>query len=118
MRAFLKGHRADIIVIASLAVIGLSVLFITLKLSPSGEYVKITKDNSEAVYLPLNEDTEYSLPDGKNTVIIEDGRAYMREADCPDLLCVKTGKIHSVGERIICLPNKVVVEVVKKNGSS
>ncbi len=116
MRAFLARHKADIIVTVLLAALGLSVFLVSVNFSPEGEYIRITKNNSEAVYLPLNEDTEYPLPDGKNTVIIEDGRAYMREADCPDLLCVKTGKIRSVGERIICLPNRVVVEVVQ-NGS-
>ena len=112
MRAFLAKHKADIIVTASLLFIGLSALIFTLTLSPNGEYVKITKDNTEIARLKLDEDAVYPI-DGANTVVIEGGRAYMREALCPDHLCVKTGKIHSVGERIICLPNKVVVEVIK-----
>ena len=114
MRAFLERHRYDVIVFLAFLVIGLSVLFVTLKFSPEGDYVKITKGDGEAVYLPLYEDGEYILPDGKNTVVTESGRAYMREADCPDRLCVKTGRIRSVGERIICLPNKVVIEVIRK----
>ena len=117
MRAFLTKHRYDIIVFLSLLVLGLSVLLITLKLSPTGECIKITDTSGGTVYLSLNEDRVYTLPDGKNTVVIEDGKAYMRDADCPDSLCIRMGKINSVGERIICLPNKVIVEVIYENES-
>lgn len=49
--------------------------------------------------------------DTGNTVIIEDGQVYMKEADCPDGLCVKQGSISKVGESIICLPHKLVVRI-------
>ena len=39
----------------------------------------------------------------------------MESADCPDKLCVKTGKIKDNSHDIICLPNKVRVEVTKKS---
>ncbi len=63
---------------------------------------------------------EYSLKDkqkikiGDTNVcqIEEDGTVIMTEADCPDHLCVKQGKIKQFGESIICLPNKVVLEIV------
>ena len=35
----------------------------------------------------------------------------MISADCPDKLCVNQHAISSNGETIVCLPNKVVVEV-------
>ena len=35
----------------------------------------------------------------------------MDHADCPDKICVKTGKIKNKGEQIVCLPNKLVVKV-------
>ena len=36
----------------------------------------------------------------------------MEDADCPDRLCVKQGRIKKVGESIVCLPHKVVIEIV------
>ena len=48
---------------------------------------------------------------GVNKVVINDGKVSMTEADCPDELCVKTGKISRVGETIVCLPHRVVVEI-------
>lgn len=116
MKDFLERHKADIIIFASLVLLGIAILIITLLISPDGEFVKITESGKTVAMLPLDENTTYSTSDGNNTIVIEDGRAYMREAVCPDGLCIKMGKIHSVGERIICLPNKVVVEVVKNYG--
>ena len=46
-----------------------------------------------------------------NTLVIENGKADMISADCPDKLCVNQHAISSNGETIVCLPNKVVVEV-------
>ncbi len=50
---------------------------------------------------------------GENIVVVEQGAVYMQEADCPDKICVHTGKISKVGETIVCLPHRVVVEIRK-----
>ena len=117
MKGFLGRHKADIIVLVSFILVGLSVFLITLLLSPDGEYARISVDGETVAYLSLNDDAEYPVANGKNTVVVENGRVYMREAACPDRLCVNMGKIHSVGERIVCLPNRVIVEVVDGRGS-
>lgn len=48
---------------------------------------------------------------GENRILIEDGTVRMIFADCPDHLCVKQGRIRADGEMIVCLPNKVTVQV-------
>jgi UDP-N-acetylmuramate dehydrogenase len=40
------------------------------------------------------------------------GAAYMKHADCPDGLCVKQRKKSRSGERIVCLPNRVSIEII------
>ena len=44
--------------------------------------------------------------------------ADMKEADCPDKLCVHQKAISAENESIVCLPNRVVVTVTnsKKEG--
>ena len=54
---------------------------------------------------------------GSNTVVIENGTVYMKDADCPDKLCEKTGKISKNGETIVCLPHRVVVEIQGGEGN-
>ncbi len=50
-----------------------------------------------------------------NTICIEKDGVYMKKADCPDRLCVHSGRITSPGESIVCLPNRVMVEIVNKS---
>ncbi len=50
--------------------------------------------------------------DGHNTVVIENGKAHMEEADCPDHYCEQQGEISKSGETIVCLPHKLVVQTV------
>lgn len=48
----------------------------------------------------------------KNVLQIKDGRADMTSADCPDKLCVHQRAVSKQNETIVCLPNKVVVEII------
>ena len=53
----------------------------------------------------------YPLNGGTNTLVIENGAAWLSHANCPDELCVKQGKISHNGQVITCLPNKLTVTV-------
>lgn len=64
----------------------------------------------EGVY-SLDVDQEIDINGGKNHLIIKNGKADMTEADCPDQLCVDQRPVSKNGESIICLPNRVIVEV-------
>ena len=43
----------------------------------------------------------------------EDGKAYMEEANCPDGYCEEQGKISGHTQTIVCLPHKLVVEILE-----
>ncbi|MBQ6026404.1 MAG: NusG domain II-containing protein [Lachnospiraceae bacterium] len=49
---------------------------------------------------------------GKCILVISDGKADMESADCPNQICVHHSAISHTGETIVCLPNRVVIEVV------
>lgn len=50
---------------------------------------------------------------GKCILVISDGKADMESADCPNQICVHHSAISHTGETIVCLPNRVVIEVVE-----
>ena len=79
------------------------------EMQPSGA-VRISADGTLLGEYPLSEDRD--IPIGNTNVCrIEDGRAYMLEASCPDGLCMRDfSPIGPDGGMIICLPNKVVLE--------
>ena len=60
---------------------------------------------------PLNKDGVFSLNGGTNTLVIENGEAWVSEANCPDKVCMGMGKISKNGEFIACLPNQVIIVV-------
>ncbi|MGN1101328.1 MAG: NusG domain II-containing protein [Huintestinicola sp.] len=74
----------------------------------SGGELIYTIDLSEA------EDCEFDITynGGVNTIEIKDHMIHVKEADCPDGICIKTGWIG--GEKstapIVCLPNRLVIE--------
>lgn len=52
------------------------------------------------------------LPDDENSVVeFNDGKVRIKDADCPDRICVKTGWVSKPGEMIVCIPYKVVIKV-------
>jgi len=101
---------ADIILIASLIVIAIAISLAVLFSLSEGEAAVVYIDGERAFSVPLSRDGEYPIGEG-NLLQIKDGYALMKEADCPDGLCKSQGKINKSGERIVCLPNRVLVEV-------
>lgn len=45
------------------------------------------------------------------TVHVKDGKVWVTDADCPDKTCVHTGVIGSAGQKIVCLPNRIVISI-------
>ena len=82
----------------------------------NGTYVKVTVEDRLYGIYDLNADGVYEITGicGTNTLVIKDHTAYFSEADCPDVLCVKSGKKRKTGESIVCLPHKVVAEITKE----
>ena len=61
---------------------------------------------------PLWQDTRVTLTyGGTNVLVIEQGRARMESADCPDKVCVHTAPISEVGQTVVCLPRKLVIVI-------
>jgi len=46
------------------------------------------------------------------TLVINKGEVYMESADCPNQICVHHSRISRKGETIVCLPNRVVIEII------
>ncbi len=66
------------------------------------------------VMLNENEDRIFKLPQNENVVfhLYEDGSIRFEESDCPDEVCIKSGKLRHIGSSAACLPNKVILKIV------
>lgn len=106
-----------ILIILALAVLG-AVLALLLH-RPSGGLgeVLVTVDGEEYGRYPLDVDAEFTVetPWGYNDVTIHDGQADVHEADCPNQICVNTAPAREIGDMIVCLPHRLVVEIVPED---
>ncbi len=103
--------RADLILIAALLALA-GILFLALNHGRrEGGVVVVRVDGAEVERHSLSLNGTFSLNGGSNILVIQDGRAWLSEANCPDHICVKQGKIHYTGQVITCLPNRLTVTV-------
>ena len=107
-----KKRVADIILIASVLLVSLSVFIIFAIFQKDGAIARVTVDGVFVGEYSLSQDGEYSINGGTNILVIENGVVYMKYASCPDGLCINQGKKSHSGERIICLPNRVIIEII------
>lgn len=104
----------------------LAVFFVPrwLDLGPSQTgnlYAKITVDGELYQMVELTEEAQeirIESKHGLNILKIFNHGAIMVEADCPDKLCMTFGFVNKVGQSIVCLPHRVLVEIVGEMGES
>lgn len=110
-----KKLLADVALILSLIIVAL-VLFFALRPKDEGNFAVVEIDGKEVASYSLEKDGVYSLNNGTNTLVIQNGYAMVSEANCPDKICVKQGRIKYQGQTIVCLPNKLMVKIIQNNG--
>ncbi|HCM88610.1 MULTISPECIES: NusG domain II-containing protein [Vagococcus] len=91
--------------------------------SKEGTIAVISIDGKEVDRFELNENTKHyekTYRPGKdkyNIVEMEGTRIRVREDNSPDQIAVRTSWISRVGQTSICLPHKLVIEIISQNPS-
>lgn len=102
----------DVVLCVTVAVLTALILFFQIFRPIGADSVEISSDHGKTRYsLSVDRVIEIESNTHKLTVIIEDGEVSVTSSDCPDHVCVDTGKISNSGESIICVPARVVVTV-------
>lgn len=88
--------------------------------SEAGNRIQVTVDGEVYGTYSLTEDQVIEVKEGDfyNRIRIEDGKAYMEEANCPDGYCERQGRISGGAQTIVCLPHKLIVEVLEADDTS
>lgn len=112
--------RNDIILAAVIIIIAVAGLLFISSTKTEGDFVVVKIDGVETSRYPLSENNEVEINTGKtgediNVLVIEDGKAFVSEADCPDGICKEYRPVSFVGETIVCLPHRVVIEIVAED---
>ena len=110
-----KKYTRDLILAGILLAAALLLFFMVRnnqeKATGTGAEAVVTVDGLEIGRYPLKTNGTFPLNGGSNILVVENGEAWVSEADCPDKVCMGMGKISRNGEFIACLPNRLIVVV-------
>ncbi len=109
----------DIILVAVILAVSLSLILITRTNAKDGKELVITVDGGIYGAYPLDKDARIEIngAEGKLVVMIEDGKAFVVSSTCAGQDCVHSKPVSHAGERIICLPNRVILQIKGDNGA-
>lgn len=112
-----RKFRNDGILAAVILIIAVAVLLLMNLTKVEGNSVVVKIDGVEAQRYSLEENIEFEIKTGDNDeeyniVVIKNGKVSVTEANCPDGICKDYRPISYVGSTIVCLPHKVVIEIV------
>ena len=86
-------------------------------------YAIIKVDGKTYKEIPLSslkEDDSLTIKteNGNNTILVKDNKISITHANCHDSLCVDQGSKSKVGDSIVCLPHKLIIEIKGKEKDS
>lgn len=118
---FLK--KADIIIVSVILIIS-AVSLVSYRSLFGGKAAKAQiyykSQLVETVDLSAGVDKRFKIEQTPNVVfhVYKDGNICFEEANCPDKICIRAGKLHIIGESAACLPNSIVMKIVAKDKRS
>ena len=108
-------YTRDLIIVGVLLVAALALFFLMRarqdRDTGTGAQAVVTVDGQEIGRYPLSKSGTFPLNGGTNILVVENGEAWVSEADCPDKVCMGMGRISRNGEFIACLPNRLLVVI-------
>ncbi|MDR3766045.1 MAG: NusG domain II-containing protein [Butyricicoccus sp.] len=116
MSWFHNLKKGDLVIIAIVLLLA-ALVFAPFALAPSQSLTcEITQDDETIRRVRLGAGYQETITiEGDsvtNVIQIEDDCVYFASSDCPDQVCVRTGKLTRAGQIAVCLPNRVVVRLV------
>ena len=112
--------KADIVLLIIILVVGIPLSVLSLTEGIGGDKVRISLDGEIYGVYPLCEDREIDVTEDGHTnhITIKDGQVSMSYSTCRNQVCVNTGAISETKDAIVCLPNRVVVEIISSDSGS
>ncbi|HHX20048.1 MAG TPA: NusG domain II-containing protein [Clostridiaceae bacterium] len=120
-RVFIRSR--DLFVLVALVAVALILYFVTWSTRNSSELVaKIYYDGQLIEVVELNSGTERDFQfDVEPSITIRqfaDKSIAFMSSDCPDRICIKSGRIRRAGEFAACVPNRFLIVIEGADPSS
>lgn len=78
-----------------------------------GEFLSVYSGGQKVENLSLKKNTTQSFrtQNGKMTLRIDNGKAWVSDSSCTHKICLASAPVSSAGERIVCAPNHFLLEI-------
>lgn len=107
----------DIILMAFFLGVGVGSGFFFWRKTPVGNVCLIqSRAGHQTIVLPQDTVITITGPVGKTVVEVKGRRVRVRNSDCRNKICVRTGWIEKYGEMSVCAPNGVIVQIKGQEG--
>lgn len=106
--------KADIILFFLILVFGTGISWWSLSTNTGGDKAIVTVDGQlYGTYSLLQDQTIEVVQENGHTnyITIKDGKVSMTFSNCKNQVCVNSGAISQTKDSIVCLPNKVMIEI-------
>lgn len=116
MKNIIQRYKKDFLILMILVVIAfISFLIIRFYYGKDSGEVQVYVDNKLVASYDIRIDDTYivNVSDEYNEIIVKDGQVCVSRSSCKNQVCVQHSPISMVGESIICLPHKLVVQIYK-----
>lgn len=117
----MKINDVILLVIYITITIAMTWYVVSDKMGATADQIQVYSDGEIVKSIPLPaEDQSFMIENdlGKIKIEIKSNQVSVVESDCPDQICVHTKAINQGGEMIVCLPNKMYVEIKKKENNN
>ena len=108
-----KLKFGDFIIIGVVLVMA-GALAAALAFHSSGDklYAEVWQNDELIERVALTDSTDKTIDlDGHNVIVLHGKTAEIQSADCPDQVCVRTGRLIRAGQVAVCLPNRVILKL-------
>ena len=118
----MKYFKKSDILIISFVIIAAATAFFLWRSGAEGVPAKaeiyIGSELKETIDLSSPVPRRFSLPERPEVVfeVFADGSISFIESDCPDKICVNSGRLKTPGETAACIPNLLLVKIVPIKG--
>ena len=115
------SNRFWLILIGALLLAAVAGMAVVHSRQETGVMVQVLRDGQVEDTFPLSGSLtrRYEADSGGyNVVVVKDGKVSVTEASCPDQICVRHGPTDQTADPIVCLPNKLVVQVLAPAGEA
>jgi hypothetical protein len=115
-----KADKVLIVILLLLSFVGVALSIFIFPLA-ADQVAEVTLNGKLIKTIPLKmgyqQEFRVGTEEEYDIIKVENGYIWVEEANCPDQLCVRTGKISHIPQQIVCLPYRMVIKIVSSSPS-